>query len=230
MKGDSSMNELQIFNNFTELKEHGTFELKHYFGYVYFLEYGEYIKIGCTKNPVKRLGRLYSNAKSYHDLVLGRIFVTTAHTNYTENEAILHKYFDKERKKNSELFNLTLEEVIEAVFKIPLVFLDESEEKEKREIEFFEMVKKYMLQTDSEKLLIKRNDFGCILAIILDLLSEIVELREEISNLTDTALNFVNSEEIEVPDEIFNSIMILGNETTTLNEKELQKIHELFGV
>lgn len=76
-------------------------------------------------------------------------------------------------------------------------------------------------------MLVKTSDFGCILAIILDLLSEIVELYEEINNLTDDVLNCIDT---EIPDEIFNQIMSLGNNVHTLNEKERSKLHELFGV
>ena len=115
------MNELKIWNNFKELQKYGKFESNYYLGYVYFVEYGKHVKIGCTKNPIKRLGSLYSNAKSYHDIELGRIYITPKHTNYRENESILHSYFINKRKENSELFSITIEDAIDSISKIPSV-------------------------------------------------------------------------------------------------------------
>lgn len=222
------MKELKIWNNFTELKESGIFEIEEYFGYVYFVEYGKYLKIGCTKNPLERLRTLSSNAKLYHDVVLGRIYITPMHTNYPENERILHRHFALRRKDNSELFSISIEEAIGSIAEIPLSFLDESAEKEERHKKIIEGIIKYISQSKcKENMLVKTSDFGCILAIILDLLSEIVELYEEINNLTDDVLNCIDT---EIPDEIFNQIMSLGNNVHTLNEKERSKLHELFGV
>lgn len=76
------MNKLKIWNNFTELKECGKFEIKEFFGYVYFVEYGKFLKIGSTRNPIERLRTLSSNARLYHDVVLGKIYITPMHTNF----------------------------------------------------------------------------------------------------------------------------------------------------
>lgn len=86
-----------------------------------------------------------------------------------------------------------------------------------------------MQSENQDNLLLKKSDYSCILVIILDLLSEIVALREEIDNLIDSTIACIDSE-ADVLDELFNQIMNLGNATPTLNEKERLKLHELFGV
>lgn len=108
------------------------------------------------QNPLERLRTLSSNAKLYHDVVLGRIYITPMHTNYPENERILHRHFALRRKDNSELFSISIEEAIGSIAEIPLSFLDESAEK-KKDIKIIEGIIKYISQSKCKEKYVSKN-------------------------------------------------------------------------
>ena len=78
-------------------------------GFVYALEYGEYIKIGQSRNLAKRMKSLISQAKKYSLTDTGRVAYTESHSNYSKNEAFLHSVFKDKRLENGELFAMNLE-------------------------------------------------------------------------------------------------------------------------
>lgn len=110
------MNELKIFEKeeLTKLKEvcKQTPEDR---GYFYLLEYGNRIKIGCSKNPYKRYCTLKREAEAYGNSKLGRIAISSPHTNYSQNEVLLHKVFSEKRVTGTELFNLNFEDAIAGI-------------------------------------------------------------------------------------------------------------------
>lgn len=112
-------------------------------GYVYAIEYGNSIKIGHTTNLQQRIKAIISNAKNYSKIKVGRIAFSIPHTNYKENERLLHAAFQKIRQAKTELFNLTLDEFMA---QIPaLEFKDESAEKQKNADAFLESMKAFVL-------------------------------------------------------------------------------------
>lgn len=124
--------EMRIFDNpnGTKIEEYEKQKKLPYGGYVYILEWGDIgVKIGCTSNLSKRMLDLTRSAR-YGALSLGRVAVTPEHTNYRENERILHDAMDDDRVVHTELFELSLEEVLD---RMPdLEYKDESERIEKR--------------------------------------------------------------------------------------------------
>ena len=106
------MNDIQIFNNhqfgeieaierkFTDVKSNG---------WVYALEYGEMIKIGCSAKPSKRYARLVHNGADYAGLTMGRLVLSRPCVNYKLLETRLHRMFAFYRKANTELFDMSFE-------------------------------------------------------------------------------------------------------------------------
>ncbi|MCW6653642.1 phage antirepressor KilAC domain-containing protein [Aerococcaceae bacterium NML210727] len=115
--------ELQVFKHeqFGEIKKMYP-DKKDYFGYIYVLEYGNSLKIGSTNNPYARIARLKSNAEKYGKQLIGRVALSTPHTNFRDVEKRLHQIFADFRKEGTELFNLDLEDVLsnDKVFDIKL--------------------------------------------------------------------------------------------------------------
>lgn len=105
--------EARVFNSVEEIDNAG-YKPTEFIGYVYAIEFGDKVKIGCSANLHKRMVSLQNLAKNYCDCEAGRILVSPAHTNYAENEIILHEIFQDARFFNGELFNATIEEVLEA--------------------------------------------------------------------------------------------------------------------
>ena len=128
MTFDSPDNHFRIFgiDEIEELKkiEKTTPDL---FGYVYFLEYGNFIKIGCTKNPYKRISTLKAQGEKYGDKKIGRVAITPMCTNYTKIEKIIHELFKDKRKDQTELFDMDFYEAVTGTMGSNLDYLDESE-------------------------------------------------------------------------------------------------------
>lgn len=95
------------FNDLVKLKP------QEYYGYFYIIEFGKYIKIGCTRKPYERIKSLKNQLENYSDGKLGRIIFSNECVNYTENEYILHTHFKEFRKLNTELFDLSIEEFLD---------------------------------------------------------------------------------------------------------------------
>ena len=105
-----------------------------YFGCVYILEYKNgKIKIGKSSNPVKRLKNLirHSNVYSGKDYSIVKILVSEPHTNYNQNEKILHNFF-QDFHLNGEVFNISLNKATKQLQVCNISFKNESEELSKR--------------------------------------------------------------------------------------------------
>ena len=140
-----------------------------YMGFVYAVEYGEDVKIGCTSELKSRISALKSQAEKYADKKLGKFVYSPEHTNYRENEKILHLHFQSNRCGKSELFKITLDEFLE---ELPdLNYLDESLMKEKRACEFAEGMKKFILNGNTDvqeylKTAKTKHDYMCAAVLI----------------------------------------------------------------
>lgn len=77
-------------------------------GVVYVIDFGDYIKIGSTKNLNKRYKQIYANANYYHDTEIVDCYYTVHHERYKDTEQFLHKLFYDKRKPNTELFNMSI--------------------------------------------------------------------------------------------------------------------------
>ena len=84
-------------------------------GWVYALEFGDMIKIGCTHSPYKRLINLSHIGGDYSNLQIGRFVLSKPCVNYKSLEKELHKLFSEYRKNGTELFGISLERVISAL-------------------------------------------------------------------------------------------------------------------
>lgn len=140
------MNELQIFNNeeFGEVRVLEKENKGKHTGFFYILEWNNMVKIGSTKNPHQRVLALKRTAENYGSDKLGRIALSIPHTNYRDNERILHKLFSSSRKPDTELFNIEFEEIIS---KIPsdLEYADDSEKINERAEAFLTGMKNFVL-------------------------------------------------------------------------------------
>ena len=81
-------------------------------GFLYALEYGDYLKIGRTKNLAQRISFLTYQAINYSQTDTRRIAYSIQHSNYAQNENILHKFFKDKRVGKGELFSLTLDDFL----------------------------------------------------------------------------------------------------------------------
>lgn len=110
IEGDEEMNKLQIFRN-TDFGELPKKEVDNFSGRVYIAEYGDFIKIGSTKNAKERISALARQAR-YDGICINRIALTIPHTNYVKNEKKMHIKLNEYRVGNTELFNVDFENAI----------------------------------------------------------------------------------------------------------------------
>ena len=73
------------------------------------------MKIGHTRNIGSRLKQILSHAKNYSGVAIGRALHSKPHTNFQENERLLHKHFKTFRVGKSELFDISLNRFFEAL-------------------------------------------------------------------------------------------------------------------
>lgn len=85
----------------TESKEKGL-------GYIYAVEFGDYIKIGYTVSPKSRLATHAATARNYGTFKTGRVLLSPPHKDYIKTEKTLHDYFKANRKEGTELFEMKL--------------------------------------------------------------------------------------------------------------------------
>ena len=85
-------------------------------GFVYALEYDEYLKIGSTRQPSQRLAALGAQIRNYGDRTakLGRMVISPPHRAYRLTEKQFHNLFAA-RRTRGELFQMTLEEFLASV-------------------------------------------------------------------------------------------------------------------
>lgn len=139
------MNELTIFQReeWTDLKLIDQKNKEKYTGFFYILEWDHRVKIGCTKAPYSRLMSLKRTAEKYGDSQLGRFALSVPHTNYRENEKILHRHFSDKQEKGSELFSIQFEDTLGAMPTV--IYMDNSKKREEKAEQFFQAMKKFTL-------------------------------------------------------------------------------------
>lgn len=140
------MNELRVFNNpCTELPTAYQKDPDAWLGYFYILEYGRWVKIGSTKNPIERYSSLKRTAEKYGSATLGRIGISKPHTNYKESEQILHKRFYQYRISGSELFDVSFDTILSELSHVSLLYKDETQKLEAETDAFTEFAKDMVL-------------------------------------------------------------------------------------
>lgn len=122
------MSGLKIFekDEYGKVREIEKSKSSDFIGFFYVLEWGGNIKIGCTRNPYQRIMAFKRQAEKYGDTTIGRYVLSNPHTNYQENEKLLHKAFASARIVGTELFSLSLDMVIQNIPK-EIQIKDESE-------------------------------------------------------------------------------------------------------
>lgn len=139
--------ELQSFtkDEFGTIKEMQLNNKNEYMGFFYFLEYGNFLKIGCSKQPYTGMQTLKRNAEKYADLKIGRVAISQAHTNYKENKKLIHELFKKSRKQGTELFDLSFDSAFKKVKKYEkLEYLDETTRMQMEQTNFCNMMKNFL--------------------------------------------------------------------------------------
>lgn len=136
------MSELQIYDS-NEMESLKLRDLKsHKGGYVYILEYADdLVKIGSSYNPYQRVKSMKMNVEKYGLRKIKRLAITQAHTNFRENEKLLHKIFADIRIDRSELFNFTFDQAVEEISKIEL---PDSVDYNKRQTEAGKKIEKFI--------------------------------------------------------------------------------------
>ncbi len=139
------MNDFQIFNSddIDHIKAIEDTAPNYYMGFIYILEYGENVKIGYSQKPNNRIKQLKRQAE-YGQLALGSIAISKPHTNYRENEKLLHQHFKQYRISGTELFFITLQQILSDLPN-DLIFLDESEKLTKKSEQTLEGFKKLIM-------------------------------------------------------------------------------------
>lgn len=130
--------------DFSELEKLKTIKANKFMGFVYLIEWGKYVKIGCTDNPYRRFCMFRHNARYFSDK-LKRVVISEQHTNYRANEKEMHEFFNEKRKTDTELFDVSLDDAKNALSKLKLldeteVLLARSEEKAKEFDKHFQAV------------------------------------------------------------------------------------------
>lgn len=110
-------NEMFLFSkkDFCKIRD---LEINHkipYAGFVYLLPWGNKIKIGCTGKVSNRIKTLISQAEGYGGKKVNWCIISAPHTNYRENEHILHKHFSNYRINGTELFLISKERILDDI-------------------------------------------------------------------------------------------------------------------
>lgn len=136
------MDEIEIFKkpDYKKLKAFEDNIKNPYMGVVYACEYGGNIKIGSSGKPYTRLTTLIRSAERYDGLSIGAFAITPLHTNFRDNEKLLHSFFANSRVGGTELFSISLQQAIDEAKKLEL--RDDSAAFEKRGIAVCEGFKK----------------------------------------------------------------------------------------
>lgn len=162
-------------------------------GFVYILECADSVKIGCSKNPVKRIQYWTHILKSYGGNKIGRFSVSIAHTNYYENEKILHKIFDSVQIRDTELFGLDFDEAMDIINNSIIKILNfenngfklENEKNQKSKNFFDDLIKSYTKGIKIDFYKMTEND--------IDHAIELIELyKESRENLVEFLYKFKN--------------------------------------
>lgn len=125
------MNEIKLFErkDFRLIKEFQKEKPNPVSGIVYAIEYGEgYSKIGMSSVPAERISLLRHYISDYMQNSVNRIMISPWHTNYRQNEKVLHNAFSDCRIPNTELFSVGIKEISDFILNNGLLFEDKSKE------------------------------------------------------------------------------------------------------
>lgn len=130
---NNSISNVKIFENniVDNLKQIEDMITNRYVGFIYILEWDDMVKIGCTTKPCQRFVALKNQAEKYGNVQLGRVVISKEHTNYKKNELKLHQHFREYRVDGTELFKVSMEQVISEIPKCT-EFLNESKSIEEK--------------------------------------------------------------------------------------------------
>ena len=105
-------------------------------GVVYAVEFGDYVKVGCTADVNHRFTALSNIARNYAMTSIGRIAITGFCNNWYECEAEAHAMLADYRINDSEMFSVDFDVAVDALKKLHLNLVgpitpQEIEEREK---------------------------------------------------------------------------------------------------
>lgn len=124
---------------------------KDYDGFVYIVDVGDSIKIGCTSSPCKRFKQLSTMFNNYAGKSIRRIAVTVPHLNYRSNEKLMHMVFDCMKIANGELFNVPFEDAVFQLKKLNFNVSDiERDAMRKNSNENAELIKNALISCHSQ--------------------------------------------------------------------------------
>lgn len=127
------VDKLQTFQNSNKNNIDGVF---------YIIEFDDnLVKIGSSTQPYTRYKQLKQNSEGYSNFKLNRIAVSRYHTNYVHNEYVLHKLYEKYRRKSSELFYLSFADTVQTIDKLDIKFENKSGDHRKRTDAFINCIK-----------------------------------------------------------------------------------------
>lgn len=185
------MTDIQIFSNpqFGEIEavEQKFADIKSN-GWVYALEYGEMIKIGCSSKPSKRYAHLVHNGADYAGLKIGRFALSQPCVNYRELETYLHKVFGSKRKEGTELFAISFEEAVQGLksldYDFDFVKADrEIESRSKVMIEFAQSVMSNKIAPCDSKTIVQMAD---------EIIAKLSSIIQEQSEMIDKSIEQTN--------------------------------------
>ena len=93
---------------------------KNWCGVVYAIEFGDYVKVGCTTDIQRRIAALSNTARNYAMTSLGRIALTGFCSNWYECEAKAHETLADYRINDSEMFSVDFDVAVEALKQLHL--------------------------------------------------------------------------------------------------------------
>ena len=125
------MNEVMVFNNaeFDKIKDFQREKPNPVVGIVYAVEYdNRFCKIGMSSVPAERTHTIKHYIGDYMQKNVTGIMISKWHTNYRENEKLLHEKFKDCRLPNTELFSVDIAEISELILNGGILLEDNSEE------------------------------------------------------------------------------------------------------
>lgn len=125
------MNELKIFGkkDFCKIKDFQKEKPNSVVGIIYVIGYNNsFCKIGMSSLPADRTLALRHYISDYMQMSVDKIAISSWHTNYKQNEKLLHENFSSCRIPNTELFSCDIQEVTEFIQNDGIKFEDNSEE------------------------------------------------------------------------------------------------------
>jgi hypothetical protein len=125
------MKELKIFEkkDFYKIKDMQKEKPNAVMGIVYAIGYNNgFCKIGMSSLPADRTSALSHYISDYMQMPVDKIVISGWHTNYRQNERILHEEFSSCRIPNTELFSCDIQEVIDFMNDDGIKFEDNSNE------------------------------------------------------------------------------------------------------